>query len=347
MYSVAVLGATGIVGQRFVSLLAEHPYFELTHLAASERSAGKRYGEAVRWCIDREMPEGVRDMRVCGISPEEVKADVVFSALPSEVARKVEPEFAEAGAVVASNASAYRMAEDVPLVIPEVNPEHLKMIEVQRERRKWDGAIITNPNCSTIIAVLTFKPVMDAFGIESAVVSTMQALSGAGYSGVPGMSILDNLLPYIPKEEEKIETETLKILGTFNGSEIEPAELKLSASCTRVPVLEGHAEAVFLKTREKAEPEEVADAMRRFRGKPQELKLPTAPEHPLLVREEQDRPQPRFDRNAGGGMSVTVGRVRRDGVLGVKYFCLGHNTIRGAAGASVLNAELMHRQGLL
>ncbi len=347
MYSVAVLGATGIVGQRFVSLLAEHPYFELTAVAASERSAGKRYAEAVNWCIEGEIPENVRDMVVRNITPSEVRADIVFSALPSEVAKKVEPEFAEAGAVVASNASAYRMEGDVPLLIPEVNPEHLDMIEVQRERRGWDGAIITNPNCSTIIGVLTLKPLMDAFGVEEVVVSTMQALSGAGYSGVPGMSILDNLLPYIPKEEEKIETETRKILGTFNGSEVEFAEVRVSASCTRVPVLEGHAEAVFVRTSREAEPGEVAEVMRRFRAKPQELKLPTAPEHPLIVREEHNRPQPRFDRNAGRGMSVTVGRVRRDGVMGVKYFCLGHNTIRGAAGASVLNAELMHRLGVL
>ncbi len=340
-YSVAVLGATGMVGQRFIQLLAEHPYFELTCVAASERSAGKRYSSAAKWYLKGEIPEAVRDLEVVPVSPEKVRADIVFSALPSSVAKEVEPEFAKAGFIVASNASAYRMASDVPLLIPEVNPDHLDMIEVQQDRRGWDGAIITNPNCSTIMATLTFKPVYDAFGIEEVVVATMQALSGAGYNGVPSMAIVDNLIPYIAKEEEKVETEALKILGSFNGSEIEQADFKISASCNRVAVLDGHTEAIFLRTSREATPEDIKRVMRNFKGKPQELSLPTAPPQPLIVREEQDRPQPRLDRNAGNGMAVTVGRVREDRILGIKYVALGHNTIRGAAGASVLNAELL------
>ncbi|NOZ58014.1 MAG: aspartate-semialdehyde dehydrogenase [Euryarchaeota archaeon] len=340
-YSVAVLGATGMVGQRFIQLLAEHPYFELTCVAASERSAGKRYSSAAKWYLEGEIPEAVRDLEVVPVSPEKVRADIVFSALPSSVAREVEAEFAKAGFIVASNASAYRMASDVPLLIPEVNPEHLDMIEVQQDSRGWDGAIITNPNCSTIMATLTFKPVYDAFGIEEVVVTTMQALSGAGYSGVPSMAIVDNLIPYIAKEEEKVETEALKILGSFNGSEIEQADFKISASCNRVPVLDGHTVVAFLRTSREATPEDIKRVMRSFKGRPQELGLPTAPPQPLIVREEEDRPQPRLDRNAGNGMAVTVGRVREDSILGVKYVALGHNTIRGAAGASVLNAELL------
>ena len=340
-YSVAVLGATGMVGQRFIQLLAEHPYFELTCVAASERSAGKRYASAAKWYLEGEIPEAVRNLEVVPVKPEKVRADIVFSALPGGVAREVEPAFAEAGFIVASNASAYRMESDVPLLIPEVNPEHLDMIEVQQERRGWDGAIITNPNCSTIMATLTFKPIYDAFGIEEAVVATMQALSGAGYSGVPGMAIVDNLIPYIANEEEKVETEALKILGNFNGSEIEPASFKISASCNRVAVLDGHTEAIFLRTSEEATPEDIKRVLRSFRAKPQELRLPTAPPQPVIVREEQDRPQPRLDRNAGNGMAVTVGRVREDRIFGIKYVALGHNTLRGAAGASVLNAELL------
>lgn len=340
---VAVLGATGMVGQRFIERLVDHPYFELTALAASEKSAGKRYSEAAKWCLSGEMPSEVRDTVVTEVEPKKVKADIVFSALPSAIAKEVEPKFAEEGFIVASNASAYRMAEDVPLLIPEVNPEHLELIEVQRERRRWEGAIITNPNCTTIMAVLSMKPLYDAYGIEKAFITSMQGLSGAGYNGVPSMAIMDNVIPFIKGEEEKVESEGRKIFGRFNGSEIEPAQLSISASCNRVPVLDGHTEAIFIKAARKLDIEGVKKVMREFKGLPQKLKLPTAPENPIIVREEGDRPQPRLDRMSQGGMAVSVGRVRRCPVLDFKYIAMGHNTIRGAAGASVLNAELLYK----
>jgi aspartate-semialdehyde dehydrogenase len=349
---VGVLGATGIVGQRFVSLLVDHPWFELEALTASPRSAGRPYAEASKWYLSEPLPEDVAELTVLETDPREVEreadVDLVFSALPSDVAKEVEPKFAEAGFAVASNASAYRMEEDVPLVIPEVNPDHLGLIDVQRDERGWDGFIVTNPNCSTIQMVLTLKPLMDEFGVEEVIVSTMQAVSGAGYAGVPSMAILDNIIPYIEGEEEKMETETLKILGELDGDRIEPADLTVSASCHRVPVLDGHTEAIFVSTTEEADPEEAAEALAGFRGIPQERDLPTAPERPVIVREEEDRPQPRFDREAGDGMSVVVGRIRRDPVLdGLKYVCVGHNAVRGAAGASVLNAELLVSEGYL
>lgn len=342
---VAVLGATGMVGQRFIERLVDHPFFELVDVAASGKSAGKKYSEAAKWFIGDEMPAEVRTMVVKEVEPREIKADIVFSALPSAVAKEVEPEFAKAGFIVASNASAFRMTEDVPLLIPEVNPEHIDLIEVQQDRRGWDGAIITNPNCTTIMAVLSMKPIYDAFGIKEAFVVSMQGLSGAGYAGVPSMAIVDNVIPYIKGEEEKVEEEGLKILGRFNGAEIEPADIKISASCNRVPVLEGHTEAIFIKTGKEWSIDEVSRAMKEFRALPQELKLPTAPENPIVVRDEVDRPQPRLDRNNQGGMAVVVGRIRECPVLDFKYIVMGHNTIRGAAGASILNAELLKKTG--
>ncbi|MBU2559438.1 aspartate-semialdehyde dehydrogenase [archaeon] len=343
---VAVLGATGMVGQRFIQPLVDHPFFELSCLAASGRSAGKPYKEATKWVLDENMPEGIGDTVVVACDPKEVDADIVFSALPSSIAKEVEPAFAKAGFIVASNASTYRMGPDIPLLIPEVNPEHLDMIEVQKKNHGWDGCIVTNPNCSTIMAILSMKPVFDAFGIESAFVATMQAISGAGYSGVKSMAILDNVIPFIGGEEDKVETEGQKLLGKFNGEKIEFADFKVSASCNRVHVLDGHTENVFLKTREPCTPEDVKKVMRDFKALPQELKLPTAPENPIIVREEPDRPQPRLDRGAGNGMSVTVGRVRKDSIFDVKYTVMGHNTIRGAAGASILNAELIYKKVL-
>lgn len=338
---VAVLGATGMVGQRFIQLLHDHPYFELSELAASEKSAGQSYAKAAKWYLEGDIPESVGDMEVKELDAKRLRAEIAFSALPSGVAKQVEPSFAREGFIVASNASAYRMGKDVPLLIPEVNPGHLDMLEVQREQRGWEGAIITNPNCSTITATLALKPIYDSFGIECAIISTMQALSGAGYAGVAGMGILDNVLPYIKGEEEKVEVEPLKILGKFNGEEIEQANFRISSHCNRVAVLDGHTETVSLKLGEEAGLEEVKEALKGFSGEPQRLKLPTAPREPVIVREEQDRPQPRLDRGAHGGMAVSVGRVRRDPIFDVKFVVLGHNTIRGAAGASVLNAELL------
>ena len=341
MIKVAILGATGMVGQRFIQLLANHEFFELSDLAASPRSAGKPYYKAAKWYLDSEIPENIKDMVVKEIDPKKIDAEIVFSALPSGVAKEVEPKFAEAGFIVASNASAYRMEEDVPLLIPEVNPEHLDLIEVQKENRKWEGCIITNPNCTTIMAVLSLKPIYDNFGLENVIITSMQAVSGAGYSGVPSMAILDNVIPFIKNEEEKVEAEGLKILGKFDGEKIIPAKFKVSASCNRVAVIDGHTEAIFVETSKGAEPEEIKKVMAEFEALPQKLKLPTAPEKPIIVREEEDRPQPRLDRDAGGGMSISVGRIRKDSIFDVKYITLGHNTIRGAAGASVLNAELL------
>jgi len=339
MLRVAVLGATGNVGQIFVRLLDGHPWFKVSVVAASERSAGRTYSEASRWRQLTPIPENVADLDVVSIEPKAVKdVDVVFSALPAEVAGKTEEEFAKAGYVVASNASAHRMEPDVPLLNPEINCDHVSLIEEQRKRRKWDGAIVTNPNCSASVLTLPLKPIYDEFGIKRVVVSTMQAISGAGYPGVASLDIVDNVIPFIRKEEEKLQTETLKILG----SPTEPADFKISASCHRVPTLDGHMEAVFVELKHDADPASVLAVMEGFVGDPQRLKLPTAPAKPVVVRREEDRPQTRLDRMEGGGMSVVVGRVRGDPVVGgVKFVALGHNTIRGAAGCGVLNAEYL------
>jgi len=346
---VAILGATGTVGQRFIELLQGHPWFEISVLAASERSAGKKYKEACKWRMETPMPEAVEDMTVVNTNLKEVKqagnVDFVFSALPGSVAGPIEEEFAIEYPVV-SKASAHRMKSDVPLIIPEVNPDHLQLISVQKKNRGWNGFISTDPNCSTIQLAITLKALMK-FGVESVIVSTMQALSGAGYPGVPSLDIIDNVVPYISGEEEKMENETRKILGTFYGEEIQPANITISASCHRVNVKDGHLEAVYVGLEQKPTIEEVKEAFRNFVGEPQRLKLPTAPERPIIVKEEIDRPQPRFDRDAGKGMSVVVGRIREDPIMTVKYLCLGHNTIRGAAGAGVLSAELMVKKGLL
>lgn len=349
---VAVLGATGMVGQRFVQLLVDHPWFELKALTASKRSAGKRYEEAAKWFLHPPMPEEVKDTEVLPTSEKSVEgADIVFSALPTSTAKDVEPKMAEAGHLVASNASSYRMEPDVPLLIPEVNPEHLALLDEQKDQRKWDGAIVTNPNCTTIILVLALKPLFDDFGIKRAFVSTMQALSGAGYGGVKSMEIQDNLIPYIGKEEWKTENETLKILGKIEDNKVSPAKIKVSASCHRVPVLDGHTEAAFLELDKKADPKKASESLSNFVAKPQELGMPTAPEQPIIVDERNDRPQPRSARFAGSipGMAVVVGRIRKDPILknGLKFIVSGNNAIRGAAGASVLNAELMKSEGLL
>ncbi len=335
-----ILGATGAVGQRFIQALADHPWFEITSLAASEKSAGKKYKNAANWRLDVRLPDEVSDMEIVPVDPTKVDADVVFSALPASLAKSVEADFAKEGFVVASNASAHRMDKDVPLVIPEVNADHLGLIDVQQDKRGWDGYIITNPNCSTIMLVATLKPLMK-FGIQNVNVATMQAISGAGYEGVPSMAILDNVIPYIGSEEEKMETEPLKLLGEFNGSEIVNADFKLSAACNRVPVMDGHTETVWVTMRDHPTPAQVRQEFLNFN--PNLGDLPTEPEKVLIVRDEADRPQPRLDRNMGNGMSISVGRIRE----GIRYVLMGHNTIRGAAGASVLNAELLHKQGKL
>jgi len=345
---IAILGATGAVGQRFIQLLQGHPWFQIEVLAASERSAGKRYSQACNWVMESNLPREIADMNVADANVGAVEKagdiDLVFSALPGDLAGPVESEFAALYPVF-SKASAHRMSNDIPLLIPEVNPEHLALIPIQRRKRGWKGFISTDPNCSTIQLAISLKPLMN-FGLKQVVVSTMQALSGAGYPGVPSLDILDNVVPYIAKEEEKMESEPLKILGIFDGNMVQNADFQLSASCNRVHVKDGHLESVFVKLDSDPSVEEVEEAFAKFKGEPQKLKLPSAPEHPIVVRKEPNRPQPRFDRDEGKGMSVVVGRVRKDPIMTVKYMCLGHNTIRGAAGAGILSAELYVAKGL-
>lgn len=337
---VGILGATGMVGQRFIQLLETHPQFEVTALAASDRSQGKRYDQACKWRLAGEMPLAVRSLTVQPPEPP-LDCDFVFSSLPGDVAREAEGSFAAAGYQVISNSSAFRMDDDVPLLIPEVNHGHLKLLEGQRARYSSGGYIVTNPNCSTIMIALAVAPLHLSFGITAVVATTMQALSGAGYPGVPALDILDNVLPFIEGEEEKIENETRKILGRAHSNLIEAAPMKVSAQCNRVNVADGHMAAIRVKLEKSAEIEEVRDALASFSSLPQELRLYSAPEHPIIFTAESDRPQPRFDRDAGKGMSVTIGRLKRDAVLDYGFVALSHNTIRGAAGAAILNAELL------
>lgn len=338
MLRVGVLGATGAVGQRFVQLLAQHPWFELAALTASDRSAGKRYGEVVNWRLDVPFPREVADIPIRTTATESLSdVDLVFSALPAEVAGPVESACADAGIAVCSNASSHRMDPLVPLVIPEVNPDHLSLIDAQRDAGR-DGFIVTNPNCSTIVMCLSLAPLRQ-FEWTDVRVATMQAISGAGFQGVPAMSICDNIIPYIGSEEQKMETEPLKIMGSLEGKSIRPATFRVSASCHRVPVLDGHTMAIWIDIKESAET--VRKAFADF--SPPVNGLPSLPEKSILLHDEQDRPQPRLDRNRGGGMTASVGRVRD----GIRYVVMGHNTIRGAAGASVLNAELIHKKKYL
>jgi aspartate-semialdehyde dehydrogenase len=340
---VGVLGATGVVGQQFVSRLARHPWFSLTWLAASERSEGKAYKAVAPWRLAVPVPEeaAARTVDACvpGRGPK-----VVFSGLDASVAGDIEGAFAAAGHIVVSNARNYRMDALVPLLIPEVNADHLGLLPEQRRQRGWSGAIVTNPNCSTIVLAMALAP-LRAFDIRSVIVSTMQAVSGAGYPGVPSLDILGNVVPYIGGEEEKMESETLKILGTDGGRA--PHAATISAHTNRVPVLDGHTMTVSVDLGARPSPEAVANAMRSFCGRPQELSLPSAPRPAIVVMDEPNRPQPRLDADLGGGMAVSVGRVRRCPVLQTRFVALGHNTVRGAAGAAILNAELMHADGLL
>jgi len=345
---VAILGATGAVGQRFIQLLQGHPWFKIEVLAASERSAGKKYKDACTWTMESNLPRETAEMLVVHTDVESAEKagniDLVFSALPGDVAGPVEAEFA-AMYPVFSKASAHRMDNDVPLIIPEVNPDHAALIPIQKKARGWKGFISTDPNCSTIQLAMTLKPLMK-FGLRQVVVSTMQALSGAGYPGVASLDIIDNVVPFISKEEDKLECEPLKILGTFDGNRVCNADFVLSASCNRVNVKDGHLESVFVKLDENPTVDEIEEAFKRFKGEPQKLKLPSAPENPIVVRKEPNRPQPRIDRDEGKGMSIVVGRIRKDPIMTVKYMCLGHNTIRGAAGGGTLSAELMIAKGL-
>jgi aspartate-semialdehyde dehydrogenase len=353
---IGILGATGMVGQRFIQLLERHPWFEVAWVAASDRSSGRLYGEAARWRLDTPMPERIAQMTVAPADPS-AAADggqpapkVIFASVDAAIARDLEPRFAAAGCAVLSNSSAYRMAPNVPLVIPEINAEHLHLIEEQPSRQQSGGYMVTNPNCSTIGLVMALKPIEERFGLEQIIVTTMQAVSGAGYPGVPSMDILGNVVPYIGSEEEKMEAETLKLLGTLSGHEVTPLAARISASCNRVAVEDGHTESVSVKLGNKlgraVTREDILAAWAEFRPLAGQG-LPTAPEQPIQWAPQHDRPQPRLDRNRGNGMAVTVGRLRPCGVLDWKFTALSHNTIRGAAGAAILNAELLASLGKL
>jgi aspartate-semialdehyde dehydrogenase len=342
---IGILGATGMVGQRFIQLLENHPWFEVAWLAASERSGGKVYGDAVRWKLETPLPERVAALPMSAAKPDGAPK-VIFAALDADIARELEPKFAAAGCAVISNSSAFRMESSIPLVIPEVNADHLALIENQNWRKRSGGYIVTNPNCSAIGLVLALKPIVERFGVEAIFVSTMQAVSGAGYPGVASLDILGNVVPFIKNEEEKMEAETLKLLGQLKGREVEPLAAKMSAHCNRVAVEDGHTESVSIKLGKKAKKDELVAAWAEFAplaGKD----LPMAPVQPVEFVTAEDRPQPRLDRMRGAGMAATVGRLRPCGLLDWKFTVLSHNTIRGAAGAAVLNAELLVSLGKL
>jgi len=344
--TVGILGATGIVGQRFVQMLEQHPWFEVGWLAASDRSEGRSYGEAARWRLKTAIPERVAKMRVSPAKPEGAPK-VIFAALDASIAAELEPQFADAGCAVVSNSSALRMQKDVPLVIPEVNADHIKLLECQAWRRKSGGFVVTNPNCSAIGLVMALAPLQQSFGLETVMAVTMQAVSGAGYPGVASLDILGNVIPYIAKEEEKMEEETLKLLGCLNGAGVTPGSFGMSAQCNRVAVEDGHTESVSVKLKNKAQPDKIIATWNEFRSVPQQLHLPSAPEQPVRYIPLNDRPQPRFDAEIGNGMTASVGRLRPCSVLDWKFTVLSHNTIRGAAGAALLNAELLKVQGYL
>jgi aspartate-semialdehyde dehydrogenase len=342
---IGILGATGMVGQRFIQLLENHPWFQITWLAASDRSNGKRYEDAAKWRLDTACPERIAKMTISPADPEGAPK-IIFAALDTDIARELEPRFAAAGCAVVSNSSAFRMHPNVPLVIPEVNADHLHLIEDQEWRKESGGYIVTNPNCSAIGLVMALKPIEERFGIEQIFVTTMQAVSGAGYPGVPSMDILGNVVPFIKNEEQKMEEETLKLLGRLDGEHIAPLAARMSAHCNRVAVEDGHTESVSIKLRKPAAREEMLAAWAEF----QPLKgqdLPTAPVQPVEWIAAEDRPQPRLDKNRGNGMAASVGRLRPCGLLDWKFTVLSHNTIRGAAGAAIVNAELLLSLGKL
>jgi aspartate-semialdehyde dehydrogenase len=344
---VGILGATGTVGQRFIQLLEAHPWFEIEWLAASDRSSGKSYAEAAKWNLSTPLPPRIAHMKVAPSTPDGSAPKLIFAALDAAAAKEIEPAFAAAGHAVVSNSSAFRMVEDVPLVIPEVNGDHTELIKSQTWYKENGGFMVTNPNCSAIGLVLALAPLHRRFGVDKVFVATMQAVSGAGYPGVPSLDILGNVIPYIAGEEPKMEAESRKLLGSLKGASVVPADLALSAHCNRVAVEDGHMESVSIKLRESAKAEEIVAAWNEFRCLPQKLKLPTAPEQPVIYEPAPDRPQPRLDRDRGKGMSAVVGRLRPCSIFDWKFTVLSHNTIRGAAGATVLNGELLRAQGYL
>ena len=344
--AVGVLGATGMVGQNFVKFLQNHPWFDLTWVGASDRSAGKKYREATNWRLDGTMPEHVANLTVSDCAPGNGAPRLMFSAMDASVATEIEQAFAKAGHVVVSNSRNHRMEPDVPLLIPEVNPDHLKIIPQQQRRRGWNGQIATNPNCSTVVLAMALAP-LRKFGIKRVVATTMQAISGAGYPGVASMDINGNVIPFIGGEEEKMQQETQKILGDVTQDGFRPLAAKVSAHCNRVPVVDGHTVTVSVEFEQKPAESDIIEAFLNFRSAPQERNLPSAPPNPVIYMQDKDRPQPRRDVERENGMAVFVGRLRPCPVFDYKFVALGHNTVRGAAGAAVLNAELMYSEGLL
>jgi len=341
---VAILGATGAVGQRFVQLLENHPWFEVTALTGSERSIGKKYGEVCKWVLPGLVPEYARKITVVP-SDSDFDARLVFSALPSHHAKDLEPALAKKGYGICSNASACRTWKDVPILIPEVNADHTRLIDIQQKQRGWSGFIVTNPNCTSTGLTIAFRALHNAFRIKRAFIVSMQALSGAGYPGVPSLDILDNVIPYIGGEEEKVESEPLKMLGTFNGQKIEPASMTFSAHTNRVAVIDGHLVVSSVEFENAVSPEEAKQVMANFKAPEIVAGLPSAPKPVIVIREQADRPQPRRDRDEGRGMASVVGRVRSDPIFHIKFANLAHNTIRGAAGGAILNGELLKAEG--
>jgi aspartate-semialdehyde dehydrogenase len=344
--AVGVLAATGSVGQRFVQLLADHPWFEVVAVTGSERTAGRPYGEGVNWVIPGDPPPSVADLIVQDTEPG-LDVPVLFSALPTKQAKEMEPVFAEAGYAVITNASAYRMPEDIPLLIPEINPDHTQIIAAQQAKRNWSGFIVASPNCSTTSAVLPMKVFQDAFGLEAAIMTTMQAISGAGYPGVSSLAILDNVIPYIGGEDEKLEAEPKKLLGSVENGAIQMADIRLSAQANRVPVIDGHLASVSVKLSRSASPAEAIEVLENWQPPAICAQLPTSPERPLIYRHENDRPQPKLDRDSEDGLAWTVGKVRDCDVLDLRFLSITHNTLRGAASGSILNAELLVIQGCI
>ncbi|HEV8345234.1 MAG TPA: aspartate-semialdehyde dehydrogenase [Vicinamibacterales bacterium] len=343
---VGILGATGMVGQQFIALLANHPWFKVTWLGASQRSEGKPYREATSWRLAAPLPDDVSKLMVNPATPGRAP-QLVFSGLDSSVAGEIEAAFAQAGHTIVSNSRNYRMETDVPLLIPEVNADHLALLKEQSAVRGWKGRIVTNPNCAVVVHAMALAPLRQ-FGLTKTTITTLQAISGAGYPGVASWDILGNIIPYIGGgEEEKVETETKKILGCLSGNRVDPHPIVISAQTTRVGVQNGHTGSISVGFEHRPELEAILDAWRTFKGRPQELDLPSAPPNPIVYLPEQNRPQPALDAGRDHGMTITIGRLRPCPVLDYKFIALGHNTIRGAAGAAILNAELMHREGLL
>jgi aspartate-semialdehyde dehydrogenase len=343
---VGILGATGMVGQRFIQLLERHPWFEVAWVGASERSSGKTYEEAAKWKMKTPIPKRIASMKVSAAEPNGAPK-VIFAALDADIAREMEPAFADAGCAVISNSSAFRMHPQVPLVIPEINPDHLKLIDSQTWRKQSGGFMVTNSNCSVMGLAIALAPLQKAFGIESVFVVTMQAISGAGYPGVASLDILGNVVPFIKNEEEKMQEEAGKLLGKLKAGAVIPAEFVISAHCNRVAVEDGHTESISIKLKKRATPEKIIAAWREYRGLVEDLKLPFAPADPIFYDERPDRPQPRLDIERGHGMTVSCGRLRPCSLLDWKFTMLSHNTIRGAAGAALLNAELLKTKGYL